>query len=523
MSNNQFYKKYKQSDIFNIEPKREAKSPTRKNLQPTFQKTSNDIFPTEENKQQTLYKHNNKYVNKSQSDIFNKKSEYTKIKIRDTPTTHSQINEVNLNSNNKDYIVKRPKKTNYDPSPYQIMNSPFDRFYKEVYGEENNNKNINSKLNYLETESKNKNNEELTINSPHKKNVNWTNESSANVNYNISSPKLKKLNDQVSNIFNFPDKYYNSVELNRKKEEEIKKEELNKIEGERIKEKEKEMKLLTERKKEDKYEFGSVKSKWKQSNIDWKKPEISVMLMKKNDKENEKLNAFQRKQIEFNKSDNHNRYKNPNNNRNEIEIIKFNPFDNSNQLGKIKRLMDLNSPSMRESRKIKILQNASTNNFFKNNFYEKILGIDKNDININNQNKEYIVSNREGNNKNDERSLKRIFSNEGIHIYDVQVNSNNIIGESNNSEMTFKIRDNENGDIQEKYKKVFDKIAKEKNIIIKPKEKITVNRKIKPETDNIKIKDINQNGKFSKDKLSDKFYNINIQYKNNHVKREKND
>ena len=110
MSNNQFYKKYKQSDIFNIEPKREAKSPTRKNLQPTFQKTLNDIFPTEENKQQTLYKHNNKYVNKSQSDIFNKKSQYIKIKIRDTPTTHSQINEVNLNSNNKDYIVKRPKK-----------------------------------------------------------------------------------------------------------------------------------------------------------------------------------------------------------------------------------------------------------------------------------------------------------------------------------------------------------------------------------------------------------------------------
>ena len=247
------------------------------------------------------------------------------------------------------------------------------------------------------------------------------------------------------------------------------------------------------------------------------------MLMKKNDKENEKLNAFQRKQIKFNKSDNHNRYKNPNNNRNENEIIKFNPFDNSNQLGKIKRLMDLNSPSMRESRKIKILQNASTNNFFKNNFYEKILGIDKNDININNQNKEYIVSNREGNNKNDEKSLKRIFSNEGIHIYDVQLNSNNIIGESNNSEMTFKIRDNENGDIQEKYKKVFDKIAKEKNIIIKPKEKITVNRKIKPVTDNIKIKDINQNGKFSKDKLSDKFYNINIQYKNNHVKRDKID
>ena len=515
MSKHNFYQKFKKSDIFNIYPTKEPLSPSRKNMQPTLEKTSNDIFPTESNNsKKTLYKHKNKYINKSQSDIFNKKPQNLKIKIRETPTTRSQINQVNLDLNNKDYIVKKPIKKIYNPDPYKNNKSPLDRFYEEIYGEENIHKNIISKRNYLEIDFKNKNNEEIVKNDPIKKNVNWTNETSANINSKNLSPKMKKLNAQISNIFNIPDKYYNNIEINRKKEEEKEKKRLNKLEEERIREKEKEMKILSERTKEDKYEFGSLKSKWKQSNIDWKKPEISVMLMKQNDKENEKLNAFQRKQKEFNLSEKYNKYSSPNK-------LRFNPFDNSNQISKIRKLMDLNSPLFNESRKIKMIQNASTNNFFENNFYEKILKTDKNFIN---ENEEYVALNK-GNNRNDEKSLKRIFSNEGIHIYDVQLSSNKLFGERNDSEITFKIRDNK--DNNNKINEVFEKINKEKNIEIKPKTKIYVNKKKydnNNDKQNIKLIDkINfTSPKFSKDKLSEQYYKINVQYKNNNIKQDKN-
>ena len=229
MSKMNFYQKFKKSDIFNIYPSKEPLSPSRKNMQPTLEKTSNDIFSIESNNPKlTLYKHKNKYINKSQSDIFNKKPQNLKIKIRETPTTRSQINQVNLDLNNKDYIVKKEIKKEYNPDPYKNNKSPLDRFYKEIYGEENIHKNIISKRNYLETDFKNKNNEEIVKNNPIKKNVNWTNETSANINSYYLSPKIKKLNDQISNIFNIPDKYYNNIEINRKKEEEKEKERLNK-------------------------------------------------------------------------------------------------------------------------------------------------------------------------------------------------------------------------------------------------------------------------------------------------------
>jgi hypothetical protein len=183
--------------------------------------------------------------------------------------------------------------------------------------------------------------------------------------------------------------------------------------------------------------------------------------------------------------------------------------------------MDLNSPLFNESRKIKMIQNASTNNFFENNFYEKILKTDKNFIN---ENKEYVALNK-GNNRNDEKSLKRIFSNEGIHIYDVQLSSNKLFGERNDSEITFKIRDNK--DNNNKINEVFEKINKEKNIEIKPKTKIYVNKKKydnNNDKQNIKLIDkINfTSPKFSKDKLSEQYYKINVQYKNNNIKQDKN-
>ncbi len=170
MSKHNFYQKFKKSDIFNIYPTKEPLSPSRKNMQPTLEKTSNDIFPTESNNsKKTLYKHKNKYMNKSQSDIFNKKPQNLKIKIRETPTTRSQINQVNLDLNNKDYIVKKPIKKKYNPDPYKNNKSPLDRFYEEIYGEENIHKNIISKRNYLEIDFKNKNNEEIVKNDPIKK------------------------------------------------------------------------------------------------------------------------------------------------------------------------------------------------------------------------------------------------------------------------------------------------------------------------------------------------------------------
>ena len=55
MSKHNFYQKFKKSDIFNIYPTKEPLSPSRKNMQPTLEKTSNDIFPTESNNSKKHY------------------------------------------------------------------------------------------------------------------------------------------------------------------------------------------------------------------------------------------------------------------------------------------------------------------------------------------------------------------------------------------------------------------------------------------------------------------------------------
>jgi hypothetical protein len=235
------------------------------------------------------------------------------------------------------------------------------------------------------------------------------------------------------------------------------------------------------------------------------KPETSIMFQKFNDKENSKLNAFQRKQNEINGNINYNNKKD----------IKINVNDNIPKFKKIKRLIDLNSPLMNEPKKKKIMQNVSTNNLFENDYYDKILT--KKKLNILNESEYSFRDNSKS--RNDESTLRRIFSNEGIHIYDINSHYDKIFGDGNDIEFTFKIRNDDENEI----KRVSEKLLKEKNIQIEPKKKIFVNRKkskfnsprISNYNDSIKLNNNLNNPKFSKDKFSKQFIQINYNYKNN--------
>ena len=109
MSSLRTYNKFYKSDIFNTSSKIEYFSPIRKNLQWTLEKTSYDIFNSNNsnlslNNNESINKHSKKYINKSQSDIFNAKKENKKIKTRNNPNTDSHIF---LGNNYTDYIVKK--------------------------------------------------------------------------------------------------------------------------------------------------------------------------------------------------------------------------------------------------------------------------------------------------------------------------------------------------------------------------------------------------------------------------------
>ena len=506
MSSLRTYNKFYKSDIFNTSSKIEYFSPIRKNLQSSLEKTSYDIFNSNNsnlslnNNDESINKHSKKYINKSQSDIFNAKKENKKIKTRNNPNTDSHIF---LGNNYTDYIVKKSKKKE-EFNPKYSINTSLETYYKQFFNKENKYKNFTSSKGYLNNEIK-LNNHHILQN-PIRRKIKWTNGNSANVNINPSNTsRINKINAQISNIFNLPEKDYNKIELKRKNEEEKLKEK-NKLEKNKEKKKtEFRNNSAKDIKNYDKYEFSSIHSKWKQSKIDWIKPETSIMFQRFNDKENSKLNAFQRKQNEINGNINYNDKKD----------IKININDNIPKFKKIKRLIDLNSPLMNDTKKKKIMQNISTNNLFENDYYDKILS--KKKINILSDSEYSFRDNSKS--RNDESTLRRIFSNEGIHIYDINSHYDKIFGDGNDIEFTFKIRNDDENEI----KRVSEKLLKEKNIQIEPKKKIFVNRKkskfnsprISNYNDSIKLNNNLNNPKFSKDKFSKQFIQINYNYKNN--------
>ena len=473
MSRIRIYNEIYQSDIFNRKSKIQFYTPKKRNLQPSLEKTLNDIFHTNDKltfkQDMSQYKHSNKYINKSQSDVFNVKPENKKIRIRNNPTNHSQII---FGTNYTDYIVKKPKIEKF--TPQYSENSPLDIFYKQYFNEENHHKNFSTSKGYLDNEIKINNSHILE--NPIRKKTNWTNRSSADIHMNpLNSSRINKLNSQISNIFNLPEKYINNIEIKKKNE--------NNLNEKYLKSKVKGLERIKNNKNKD---------------------------MKGED--NIKGNSNQRKQnkiIRSNKLNDNIIYK-------KKKEIKSNLNDNISQYKKIKRLIDLNSPLLNEPKKKKILQNVSTSNLYDNDYYERILSTDRNFNNKINEN-EYIIKN---NNKerDDEKTLQKMFSGEGIHIYDINSNYDKIFGDSNECEFTFKVRNND----ENKFKSVSQKFLKEKNIEIKPKNKIKVNRKFiqanseRDNNNNLKTTCNNSsNSKFMKDKFTNQFTQINNNYKNN--------
>ena len=214
MSRIRIYNEIYQSDIFNRKSKIQFYTPKKRNLQPSLEKTLNDIFHTNDKltvkQDMSQYKHSNKYINKSQSDVFNVKPDNKKIRIRNNPTNHSQII---FGTNYTDYIVKKPKLEKF--TPQYSENSPLDIFYKQYFNEENHHKNFSTSKGYLDNEIK-KNNSHILEN-PIRKKTNWTNRSSADIYMNpLNSSRINKLNSQISNIFNLPEKDINNIEIKKK-------------------------------------------------------------------------------------------------------------------------------------------------------------------------------------------------------------------------------------------------------------------------------------------------------------------
>lgn len=485
MSKIRIYNKFYKSDIFNTESKVAFFSPKKRNLQPSLEKTSNDIFNTNEDtyfKQElSQNKHSHRYVNKSQSDIFNIKPDNNKkIRIRNNPTNNSQII---FGTNYTDYIVKKkPKKEKF--TPQYSKNSPLDIFYKQFFNEENHHKNVSTSKGYYDNEMKLNNNHILQ--NPRRKKINWTNRSSVDLNMSpLNSSRTNKLYSQISNIFYLPEKDSLLNEVKRKNEGEKEVKKCSNLKKKYLKSKERELKKM------------------------------NIINNKKKENENNKLNSLERKQNEIIRNNKLNT-----NNKNK-KVFQTNLNDDISQRKKIKRLIDLKSPLLNETKKQKIFQNASTNNLYDDDYYERVLSTEK-DLDKTLNRSEYIIKS-DNKSRNDENYIKRIFSGEGIHIYDISSNYNKIFGDGNECEFTFKVRNND----ENKLKSVSQKFLKEKNIEIKPKNKIVVNRIFKQvnkdnnynnNNNSNKIQIGNNSAKFSKDKFSNQFSQINSNYKNNKKK-----
>lgn len=529
-----FINQFVNTDVFNLEPKKILTSHSQKKINKTIEDTYNDIFS---NKIQNNVRKSQKkiYVNKSQSDIFNMGPEMKK-KYNSIKKYRSNKNNINIFSeNSKDYMVKKPKIKEYNPDKYFSIDTASERFYKEYYDSNSRNKHKRIK-GLFQTETTLKNNEKKTKENPNpiKKNITWTNENSLNIKMNTinSSPKQKKIQQLYSNIFYNKEKE-NQIEIEKNQNEsqkKITKSKVNILNERKKKSLEKSNKKNNSKNINNNKEklINKINSNWYGVGLDWKKPETALLFTKYNDSENEKKTAFERKQEEIKGTNNINNqstkhFSGPKNKYDK----KYNNNNNYDSKQNIKKSIEKNMKDISESKKRKYIDNATTSNLFRKDFFENNIKLkNKKD----NKEYEYILTNTNKDkyhrNQIDELSIRRLFSQEGIHTYDINTKGDQLIGVGNNSYISFKIRENDDENFERKMKKIKERLLNENNVEISPAKKICVNRKNYDKNSNLKKSNSNSfynvgkahKKSFSNERFSDKFLPVDTKYKNNIIK-----
>ena len=564
------YEKYQKSDIFNLNPPSNNYEP-KQNY--TGRYTQSSILNTQDNINSTIDPkksiNQRRYMLKQhQSDIFNVNKSFDntkKQKIRgaqNTSTCFDSMKDNNQFANDiKEYTSKRRGiKTKYNPEKYLHDEDPTERLYNQVYDKNRNpilfktidNSKSNNDLN------NEKNDKNLFLERKKNMRKNFTNKNFDQEEGKEQAEKLHKYykskgftykENEKSNLnenkFITPDKYPGksskinrqiqlqsnifSTNDNNKKDNDIDKikERIKTVEDDKEENKEKKEKMLhkkninkTEITKENENNrniWGSVHSKWEQSNLDWRNPDTEIIFRKTNkgkmpekDEKNsdeKKSDPFQKKMEQLQDSENkdtiNESIKDKRKYNKNIFKDNLNLTSNLEQINEI--LDEIPENVLKYDKKKKIIANANTtglngetdidpnftnyNKFHKNNLKKKKIkepkikimskdgekninkrkNIDKNlnnlkaheDYNIH----DFVLSydskakNSKSNlDKYSEKDLKLLFSKKGIHVYDIE---KKYFDNGKYNIIKFKVRENDGENaLKEKMKEIENDFSK---------------------------------------------------------------
>ena len=553
----EMYKKFYESDIFNTNPNYEQLEITKKKVKPnypTLENTKEDVFNigkerrirrNKDNKVKNDFQ-NNTMISRSVdrrkknyekiygSDIFNKgrsSSVERRRGVKQIPNQTNKTTLLNQIGNNEEYIKDlkyytsqhRAEKKEYDPDIYMSKITPQERYYRDYFANHD----------ILSGENRNKKTEDKQINDYIHNKLNLKNEinkynnigadkkgKEGEINYKekryfkqkpkdmyegrrqfIDSNQYPqnncKINKQIqmeSHIFSNENKNkdYNeeAKEINDRLELEKRKHYHLDVLGQPIKpiKREKKDSINTDRSL-----YGSVNSRWRQSNIDWKSPEAQIMFNSTFSDENKCQTARERKRSQLAGSQN----------ADILSGIEKQPYDdynlnnefqNNSGKKKLDNLID-EIPNLNDGEKLGIKMKSSAldcnndedfdkrgkmlNDFYAgkhnrinrekeitgkvNDKHDKISNEYRNKNNNDNLYHDYVITYAtKGNNqfeKFDEIDIQKLLGTKGILVYDVHKNP---FGKGNYNMINLKIKGNDsNNELYNKVKRAQDELRKQ--------------------------------------------------------------
>ena len=556
------------SDIFNMQTQDTSRIghtvhntslSKRTNRAPTFKQTQHDIFgSSSSNNQQQIKTGIRTYATTSTTTTTNK----TAIQTQRDPTMRNVSNKstVFAHCNDMDYKVKKSNmKTEYNPDMYFNKETPAQRHMKEFHKNFKTLKSKNQRGYYQKEENKINDLQSVQHDiTPYKKKTKWLNTNSANIQYIntntntnttnndntcnntqqthqnlnrsviINAPKINRLLELRSNIFNQCNPYcdnYNYTERTNNNNS---------------------SNNSTQRKIKVKHSiWPSTKMDWLTNNTEFyfKNPLYSI-----DSSDDPYNNAFTRKQMFFTESNDNtvaprcrcrcNSTDNNNNTSSTYDIDKYilnktqlkhklKVNDNTSNINRIKKIFHHSQSPIKPYKEMKYTQNISSvgfdNDFYLRNYHSKLNNKSHNNENVN----EYILTQNVHNGKGmDDLNVKKILHKEGLHVYDVK---------SQGDGVKFKIRENDNENFKEKFNDVKDKLAKMEGIEITPVKRICVNKRknmgelnMQWKGDRVYVdqdmsvpvykKVTSQDGNSDKHKISKEFMYVDNKYKNNSLR-----
>ena len=551
----EIYNKIYSSDIFNTNPtfeRTEAPKGIARNNQTTLESTKEEVFNVGKEKRIRRNKplkdiENNNALNRSAakrknnndiydkiygSDIFNQRNASSMERRRGKNQPLNVRNKTSFipEGNNEEYKrdlkyytkQHRVEKKEYDPDKYMSQITPQERYYREHYGAQcpfgsnesknydnvNDNRNEERKINNYIHNKINLNNEIKQYNNDRDDRKGKFEEENNNekryfkqkpregkrnfVDSKEFSQNNCKINRQIqmeSHIFNNAEQHkdFNQEvkEINDRLETEKRRTYNTNVLGQPYKE------VKVEPVNNNKEFYGSVNSRWKRTNLDWKDPEAQIMFA--NTDENRNISARQRKINQMANSQNIDIFSGE-----KKKPINFEQEQPESESRKIDEIID-NIPNLDEGQKLGIKMKASVmdcnndddwnnrgklyNDFYRNN-PGKInknkavagkIGDKRNVMNndyINNYNdnfndniyQDYVITySTKGNQfeKYDENDIQKLLSTKGVQAYDIQKNP---FDNGNYNRINLKIKGRDKNDIYNKMKKVEDEFKKQNYI-----------------------------------------------------------